>query len=200
MPIVLDLDQRNSSATPDRVAPVAALLNARFGTSLTRPFTRTAGDEMQAILGQAAAFNDLVAVVLDDGGWWAGVGIGTIEHLGASSPESSGTAFKAARDAIEAAKRERGMAGPAVRGEPAELAASLQAALAGIAFIRTRRTERQRDVVAAVRESTTQRAAAQRLGITPQGVSDALGAAGYAAEQQLRELVLRLAAYAIPPE
>jgi hypothetical protein len=197
MALVLDLDQRSSSTGPDLVAEYSAALNADCAEILLRPFARTAGDEMQAVLGEPTGFAGLMDRVLDAGTWWIGVGIGEITRLGESTRESAGPAFKAARAAIEAAKRDRASSGPAVRGEPAELAASLQAALAGVAFIRAKRTARQREVVAAALEADAQRTAAHRLGITQQGVSDALQAAGYDAERQLRGLVSRLAAEAV---
>jgi hypothetical protein len=196
MAIVLNLDQRNSSAASDLVEPTSERFNARFAAVLRLPFVRTAGDEMQAVLSDPAALSDLLDDALDGQAWWIGVGIGQITRLGRSSRESAGPAFKAARDAIDAAKRDRGAPGPAVRGAPAELAESLQAASAGIAFIRAKRTDRQREVVAATRGAAAQRAAAEQLGITHQAVSDALRAAGYDAEQQLRKLVGRLAAQA----
>jgi hypothetical protein len=196
MAVVLNFDQRNSSATSDLVAPTSERFNGRFASVLRLPFVRTAGDEMQAVLGNPAGLSDLLDDVLDGHAWWIGLGIGEITRLGGSSRESAGPAFKAARDAIDAAKRDRGAPGPTVRGTPAELSESLQAALAGVAFIRAKRTDRQREVVAATRRADAQRAAAEQLGITHQAVSDALRAAGYNAEQQLRVLVGRLAARA----
>jgi hypothetical protein len=196
MSIVFNLDQRNSSDTSDLVAPTSERFNECFAGALSLPFVRTAGDEMQAVLGNPAELSDLLDDVLAGHTWWIGLGVGEITRLGGSSRESAGPAFKAARDAIDAAKRDRGAPGPAVRGAPAELAEALQAALAGVAFIRAKRTDRQREVVAATRRADAQRAAAEQLGITHQAVSDALRAAGYDAEQQLRTLVGRLAAQA----
>ena len=167
------LDQRKSSSGPDLVEATARVLNRRFAAALELPFVRTAGDEMQAVCVDAAPLTDLLAAVLDPPAWWIGLGLGEITRVGESARESAGPAFKAARLAIEAAKRDRRAPGPAVRGEPTGLAESLQAALAGWAFIRAKRTPRQREVVAAVRGAGSQSAAAQQLGITHQAVSDA---------------------------
>ena len=196
MAIVILLDQRASSARPDLVDAGSQRLNTRFAGSLALPFVRTAGDEMQAVLSDPAALEPLLADILDGGDWWTALGVGTIVHVADSARASSGPAFKAAREAIEASKRDRRSPGPAVRGEPRVLATSLQAALAGWGFIRGKRTPRQREVVAAVEQAESQRAAAAALGITQQTVSDALAAAGHGAERQLRELIASLAAQA----
>jgi hypothetical protein len=197
MAIVIDLDQRDSTAWADLVAPYAEMLNSAFRDALQLPFVRTTGDEMQGVLGDPSRLNELLDDVSDRRDWWIGIGIGAITRAGVSSRESAGPAFKAARAAIDAAKRNRAAAGAAVCGEPADHAESLQAALAGIAFIRAKRTERQREVVATARRVPAQRTAAEQLGITQQAVSDALRAAGYDAENQLRGLASRLAAQVI---
>ena len=197
MAMVILLDQRNSSAKADLVDRESQRLNTRFTDGLALRFVRTAGDEMQAVLSDPAALAPLLADVLDSGDWWTALGVGAIVHVGDSARASSGPAFKAAREAIEAAKRDRRAPGPAVRGEPRDRAASLQAALAGWGFIRGKRTPRQREVLAAVEQAGSQRAAAAALGISQQAVSDALAAAGHGAERQLRGLISGLAARAI---
>ena len=197
MALVILVDQRGSSGAPDLVSAAATRLNERFADALDLAFVRTAGDEMQAVLGDPTPLPDLLVSLVDRGEWWVGLGVGGITHVGETARESAGPAFKAAREAVEATKRRRGTPGPSVIGEPPELAASLQAALAGWSFIRLKRTDRQREVVAAVEAAESQRAAAAALGVTHQAVSDALAAAGYDAELQLRELVARLAAAAV---
>jgi hypothetical protein len=117
-----------------------------------------------------------------------------VSRHGASSRESAGPAFQAARIAIEAAKHDRHSPGPiAVRGEPEQLAAWLQAALGGLGYIRNRRTARQHEVVQAVLAAPSARAAAQQLGVTPQTVSRTLTAAGYEPATQLAGLIDDLA-------
>ena len=81
-----------------------------------------------------------------------------------------------------------------MRGEPARLAGGLQAALGALDFIRQRRTARQREIVAAVGQAPTARAAADALKVSPQTVSRALAAAGYAQAAQLALLIDDLAA------
>jgi hypothetical protein len=194
--IVVLMDQRNSSAGADLVEPASRTFNERFAAALGLGFVRTAGDEMQAVLRDAAALPDLLAEALETRAWWIGLGLGTISRVGESARASTGPAFKSARKAIDAAKRDRSAPGPAVRGDPHELAESLQAALAGWAFIRAKRTARQREVVAQVRAAPSRRAAAERLGITHQAVSDALIASGHDPEEQLRGLIARIAGQA----
>ena len=198
MPIVIVADQRASSKGPDLVAPVSDLLNRRHGEQLALRFVRTAGDEMQAVLvGDTPILRPLVTELLETRAWWIGLGIGTVSRLGATSRESAGPAFRAARDAIEAAKHDRHSPGPvAVRGEPERVAAWLQAALGGYDYIRAGRTARQREVVHAVAGAPSARAAAEGLAITPQTVSRTLSAAGYEQEIQLGRLIDDLAAQA----
>ena len=173
---------------------VADDLNARFAGVLRLGFARTAGDEMQAVLADPAALAPIIGELLESRAWWIGLGLGRLTRVGASAPESAGPAFKAARTAIDAAKL--AAAGLAVRGEPEPLTESLQAALAALAFIVQKRTNRQREVVATVRTTESRRAAAHRLGITHQAVSDALSTAGYDPEQQLARLITALASEA----
>ena len=117
MATVIFLDQRNSSAGPDLIEAASETLNERFAAALALEFVRTAGDEMEAVLADPAALVELLAVVLDDRAWWIGLGLGEITRVGDSARASAGPAFKAARDAIDAAKRDRGARGPAVRGD-----------------------------------------------------------------------------------
>lgn len=194
MTIVLVLDQRNSSTTNDRVTSVSAVLNRRYTRQFTLPFVRTAGDEMQAVLRAPTALGSLLGAVVDDGGWWIGVGLGEVTKLGESSRESAGSAFKAARLAIDAAKHDQGSPGPvAVRGEPEPIAAWLQAALGALAFIIESRTHRQREVLAVVRECGSHQMAARRLGVTQQAVSKVVASAGFIQEEQLTLMMNGLA-------
>jgi hypothetical protein len=195
--ITIFLDQRRSARRPDFVAGFSAELNTQFEGSLVRGFVRTAGDEMQGLLADPSALAAIVARALDEDRWWIGVGVGEVTRLGDSSRESAGPAFVAGRAAIEAAKRGRGSPAPlAVIGNPRDVAAGLHAALTAFAFVVQKRTARQREVISAVRTTSTKREAAARLEITPQGVSDALRASGYEVEGLLIDLITDLAAKA----
>jgi hypothetical protein len=196
--IVLIADQVASSSRPDLVASASRALNRRHADGLELPFVRTAGDEMQAVLRSPVPLAALAAELLDDRAWHLGIGLGTVERYGASSRDSAGPAFQAARLAIEAAKHDRSSPGPvAVRGEPEQLAAWMQAALGARDFIRSRRTPRQREIIAAVAGAPSAKAAAERLGITPQTISRALAVAGHEPERQLAALIDGLAGQVI---
>lgn len=198
MAIVIVLDQQRSSKGPDLVEVTSSELNDCFGAQLRLPFVRTAGDEMQAVLGDPAALAPIAAHVVESGMWWVGLGLGDLIRIGHSARESAGPAFRAAREAIDAAKHARRSPGPmAVRGEPEPLVRSLEAALGAFAFIIQSRTDRQREVVGAVRNAPSHQAAATALRVSRQTVSKTLASSGYAQETQLAELITKLAAEAI---
>ena len=198
MAIVIVCDQKDSSTQPDLVEAISDELNRRYGGQLALPLVRTAGDEMQALIGEADGLAPLAADLLEGHSWWVGIGLGAVNRRGATSRESAGPAFQAARIAIEAAKHDRRSPGPlAVRGRPERLAAWLQATLGALDYIRNGRTARQREVVHTVARSPSAKAAAERLGVSPQTVSRTLAAAGYEPEAQLVTMINDLAAEAI---
>src|SRR3954471_4182415 len=78
---VLTVDQRNSRRSADAVP---ALLDHLTGASRSvrtlRPFQRTAGDEVQAVLDDAEATVEVVALILRTGGWPVGLGVGPVDE------------------------------------------------------------------------------------------------------------------------
>jgi hypothetical protein len=195
VPIVLLLDQRASRTTADRVAAWADHLNDAYGDGLARPFVRTAGDEMQAVLGEAESLAPIVADSVREGGWWIGVGVGRIEApLPATAREGRGSAFWAAREAVERAKGQRAGRPVRVLGDDGTAAERLEACLGVLAWLITRRSPRQRvvaDSVLQVGLSGTEVAAA--LGLTRQGAVKQMAAAGCREELELRALAASLA-------
>ncbi len=93
MPYVLTVDQQGSRRSPDRVGEALRRLQGTVPTLL--PFERTAGDEFQGVMAEAA---DVVTVVLELvrlGGWSIGVGAGPVSTpLPDSTRAGSGPAFQ----------------------------------------------------------------------------------------------------------
>jgi hypothetical protein len=199
MGIVVIADQQESRRGPDRVEGALGQLNLDIGSGLRRGLVRTAGDEMQAVIGEPSALTGVIEFCLRHGGWWLGIGLGEIESLGETARDSRGAAFAAAREAIERAKKRRRHA-IAVAGEPEELAKRLEGMCEALAFIAERRTERQWQIVDATREAGTGSWAAETLGITPQTANESLRAGGVREQFALEQEIAYLAAKALSEE
>jgi hypothetical protein len=181
---VLTVDQRRSRKAPDAVPELLEELNAR--KRLTRPFERTAGDEVQGLLEDPAELTDIVLTLLRGADWWVGVGLGSVElPLPASAREGRGDAYVAARAAVEAAKGLPSCV--AVRG--GSRAVYVQGALGLLAALVHRRTQPGWEVVDLVCGGDKQVDVARRLGITPQAVSSRLRVAAWPEERDGRQLV-----------
>ncbi|WP_402465253.1 hypothetical protein [Isoptericola aurantiacus] len=209
--IVMTVDQRASTTRGDLVPQVLELLarrtHARDGaavTGLERPFERTVGDEVQAVLAGedgARLAVDVAADLLRDGGWTVGVGVGAVDQpLPPSSREAAGPAFVRARAAVEQAKG-RGSAVPlAVVGSDDEPAATIsadaQALLRLLGAVAARRSDAGWEAVDTLAAHTgsnaPQRATAEALGVSEQAVSQRLRTALWAEESATRPLAARL--------
>ena len=198
-PVVLTADQRGSRRGPDAVPALLERLAALRPAPL-RAFERTAGDEVQGVLDDAGAVVAAVTALADDGRWSVGVGLGPVRTpLPASTRAGAGVAFEAARRAVEAAKRVR--EGVAVRGgpddgDPVPAVVDAETALLLLVDLRRRRSAAGREVVRLVEEGLPAGRAAERLGVTPQAVSQRLAAARWSSEQRLVPLAVRLVAAA----
>ncbi|CAM2870399.1 hypothetical protein RHDE110596_04905 [Prescottella defluvii] len=185
---VLTVDQRGSRRDIDRVGPLLADLRHR---RLLRPFERTAGDEVQAVDGDAATVVDLVLDLVRRGHWSIGVGVGTVEEpLPTQTRAGRGPAFEAARVAVERAKK--APAAVAVEAADPRAAADADAALTLTALLVSRRSPQGHAAVALMERGLTQAEAAAELGISKQAVSQRLTAAGWQAEISGRLLTERL--------
>ncbi|WP_199712604.1 hypothetical protein [Galactobacter caseinivorans] len=171
--IVITIDQRDSRRREDEVP---ALITSLAGVPTVRPFQRTAGDEVQAVLDDAGAAIG-VALSLGAGGRWSvGLGVGRVHlPLPAETRAGSGEAFEAARVAVERAKTLSGRIGVVVPSDPAE-AARLQAELSLLSLTLARRTPQQAEAAALRSAGSTQAQIAERLGISQQAVSSRLAA------------------------
>jgi hypothetical protein len=200
--IVLDLDQRASRHSPDRITSAAEHLNSELETMLRQPFVRTTGDEMQAVLAAEQGLYPVAAFALRDHGWWLGVGLGEIdEPLGPTARDSRGPAFWAARSAVGNAKNKhkspRGVAVVSAASRWNDVAQDLDAALNALAFIIHSRTRRQWEAVWWSERELSGADIAKKLKVTPQASSQLLRAAGAEEERRLKTLIDHLARLAL---
>lgn len=190
--IVLTADQQGSRSDVDRVDDARSAL-APLGW--VRPPDRTAGDELQAVTDDPAAAIDAALLLLDDGHWSIGIGIGPVETpLPAETRAGRGRAFEAAREAVEAAK---GTPVPLqVRGVDAARAARVEAILSVLGHIVVRRSTEGQEVVRLLRTGMPITAAAAELGVSRQAASQRAATAGWAVEPAGRALAVELLAEA----
>lgn len=187
---VLTVDQRRSRRNPDGVAALLRDLAAR-SPELVRPFERTAGDEVQAVVGRPHVVVELALLLARDRRWSVGVGVGPVDQpLPDSTRAGSGPAFTHARAAVTAAKTRS--TGLAVAGEHEAAARRAQTALDLVATLLQRRTLRGLEAVALAGEGLTQLEVARRLGVTKQAVSQRLQAADWPLENPGRDLAAHL--------
>ncbi|MFC9839026.1 hypothetical protein ACFVKB_35245 [Rhodococcus sp. NPDC127530] len=185
---VLTVDQRGSRRDVDRVAQ---LLTEFAGRDLVRPFQRTAGDEVQAVVADPATVVDLALDLVGREHWSIGIGAGPVEEpLPAETRAGRGPAFESARVAVERAKNAAGRV--AVEGPDPDGATDADTALTLVAVLVARRTEEGREAVEQMRHGSTQTEAARALGISKQAVSQRLSTAGWQVETAGRRLAERL--------
>jgi hypothetical protein len=193
VPFVLTVDQRGSRSGADRVPEALDRLNSSVAVLLR--FERTAGDEVQGVLGDPTAAVDAVAQLVRLGGWSIGLGAGPVHTpLPDSTRAGSGPAFLLARRAVEAAKQRP--ARLAVRGAVPADAGDAQAVLSALAVLLGRRSEQAWEAIALVEAGRTQAQAAEELRISRQAVGQRLAAGLWELERELRPAAARLLARA----
>ena len=163
---VLTIDQRGSTGAQDLVPDLLAGIAALQLPGTEQPvFERTVGDEVQGVVSDPLAVVEIALHALRAGRWYVGIGVGTVSLApGASPREGTGTAFVAARKAVELAKA----AGPQVPlsvvpgimaktgggvpgGEGSQACANAEAVLRLLGRLVQDRTEAQWRVVDALR-------------------------------------------------
>ncbi|MFL6024338.1 MAG: transposase [Marmoricola sp.] len=186
---VLTVDQRGSRSGPDLVPAVLQSLNSPDLGGCALAFERTAGDEVQGVLTSGAATVSRIALLLRDGKWNIGLGLGQVEEpLPASTRAARGEAFVLARQAVNRAKQtpsRLSVSGPGVgpgvgggvgaehyRADQIETVAWLWAG------VLTRRSPRGWEVADLLAEGLSHAEAAHRLGISQSAVSQRAQAAG----------------------
>lgn len=189
MHYVLTVDQRHSRRDSDHVDDALRLLDAVVG-AVALPFERTAGDEFQGLLKDAAQTVDAVLALLRAGGWSIGLGVGTVaEPLPVSTRAGRGSAFERARDALIVAKHRPhhvAVVGTEQRGHDADVL------LTFLAAVRSRRTELGWQAVDMMEAGHSLAETARRLGVSRQAVGQRLAAALWHQERDVRPLVIRL--------
>ncbi|WP_461635587.1 sigma factor-like helix-turn-helix DNA-binding protein [Glutamicibacter soli] len=171
--IVLTIDQRRSRSSDDKVEALVKQANATV--SVVRPFQRTAGDEIQAVMDDASEAIRLAVMMAASGDWSVGIGFGQVETpLPAETRAGRGPAFEFARVAVERAKNTN--AHLAVHG-PTNEATRLEAELQLTAAVVSKRRATAWEAGTLTDEGMTQQQIAARLGITQQAVSSRLSAA-----------------------
>jgi hypothetical protein len=198
---VMTIDQQGSRVVGDRVEEFLSSLAAytagsRASLGVRRPFERTVGDEVQAVIADATAAVDIALHVLRLGGWSVGIGGGEVdEPLPESARAGSGTAFVLARAAVEAAKSRMRVIPLAVRGADRDAAAEAEGVLMLIGASAARRTPAGWAVIDALSAGgpgLRQEDVATGLGITQQAVSQRLRTALWAEELAARPAAARL--------
>lgn len=205
---VMTIDQRGSQVVGDQVDAFLAELEPYVAAmpgdaGVVRPFERTVGDEVQAVISDAATVVELALHVLRLGGWSVGIGGGDVdEPLPATSRAGSGSAFVLARAAVEAAKSRMRVVPLAVRGLDPDTAAEAEGVLVLLGASAARRTEAGWAVIDALTSGDTphrQEDVATRLGITQQAVSQRLRTALWSEELAVRPAAARLLSLAASP-
>ena len=169
--IVITADQRNSRSTPDAVASAIADLNRTWGSALVLSAERTAGDEIQLLADSGATALGVALQLTRTGSWSVGMGAGSVRRpLGDHVRESAGPAFIAAHDAVDRAKRS--VTHCAVTADPEHpRAEGIEALLDLLLIQRGRRSAEGWQLHDLLQSGLSQADAAERLGITPQSVS-----------------------------
>lgn len=181
---VLTVDQRNSTHEPDRVPE---LLEQLADVPAAIPFERSVGDELQGVLASPEEVVDAALRCLRGGGWYVGIGIGAVElPLPATPREGRGSAFVAARAAVERAKKTGDRAPLAVEGPSG--AAEAEGVLSLIGRFVMNRSEAEWRILDLLEphQRGSQSAVARALDISPQAVSKAVFRAAWIEEWAAR--------------
>ena len=191
---VVTADQNRSTQKGDRVEEVLASFDewqTRARAMIVRPFERTVGDEIQAVLKAAPLAVD-AALRLARLDWAVGIGAGAVEQLAETASASSGPVFRYARDAVEHARSKASAYPIVVRGEEDEPADAATAVLHLVGALRRTRSGPGWEVADRLVTGATQREVAGELGITYQAVHDRVRVAGVREELAALPVIARL--------
>lgn len=191
---VVTADQRDSRHHRDAVKPVLEQLGALSPAPWVLPAERTAGDEVQLLVNSPANLVRVLEVLVRDGRWWIGVGLGTVEQpLPESTREARGGAYLAARKAVELAHRSptglRLVGDETVSGDAyGEAIRRAEAALWLWQEVLSRRSSEGWQIVDLLEDGLGVGEAARRLGISPSAVSQRHRRAAWEQSVRGREL------------
>jgi hypothetical protein len=177
------IDSRESDV--DDVLPILADRTAWQERGALLGPDRTAGDEFQVVFEDADRALDAALVLRRDGRWSVGIGVGEVRTpLPTTTGAASGTAFLAARTAVDAAKR--AVHHLAVAGTDERTDAGVTALIGLLLEVRARRSPEGWQVADLLAEGLTQVTIAARLGVTPQAISLRARTAAVRLEQDAR--------------
>jgi SatD family (SatD) len=182
-----DLSRAQRSEAQLSFSSFIASLNRKYRKAILARFVVTLGDEFQGLLSDAGIIPDLL---------WdmqygfqlralrVGVGFGTIDTpISRNAINIDGPALHFAREAIEMAKKDKLMGGVFVGfGQKYDLAFNGFARL--LHYHRSRLKRQQRRVIELLRQSLTQTAIAEKMGVSRQAVSLYAAAAGWEAYRE----------------
>lgn len=192
---VLTIDQQGSSKDRDRIPRLLELLG---DVPRLVAFERSVGDEAQGILDSADTVVEAALRCMREGCWYVGIGIGSVETPLPDSPrEGRGSAFAAARTAVDRAKRMGDRTPVAVEGAPGARHAEAVLALIGRAIVNRSAAEWRILDRLEPGKWGSQTAAARELGISAQAVSKAVVRSAWTEEWAARPaaaVLLQLAA------
>jgi len=184
---VITSDQRDSRSSADLVPAALASVHAKGHQGLALAPERTAGDEVQVAVADAAALLEIVLDLTRSGTWSVGVGAGEVES---PLPDS----VRAARDAVDRAKK----AATRVAITAPEGGADAEALVRLLVELRDRRTAEGWEIYDLLAEEITQREAAARLGISEGAVSLRVKSAGLRTEEAAVPALVRVLARLSP--
>jgi hypothetical protein len=192
---VVIADQVDSRTTSDRVPAALSVLSP---VAQVLPYERTAGDEVQGLVGTGQAVAQSVVALTRLDGWRIGIGVGPVEEpLPDSTRAARGDAYLAARTAIDAARRSPvGLSlaaggGVGVLGYR-DLVDDAETSLWLLRSTLARRSREGWELVDLLDQGLTNAQAADRLGISRSAVSQRLARAAHRESERAVRLATRL--------
>lgn len=195
---VITADQIDSRHDRDRAGELITMLVRVFGDSFVLPPDQTAGDEIQLLLDDAAAAVEVTLAIHRTEHWTVGLGVGTVRRpLAASTRQSAGDGFIAARDAVSRAKKsDARFALTAQRSPSAESgmlpADEVEAIFSLLLLMRQRRSPEGWEAIDLLQAGLTQADVAVRLGISTPAVSQRIKSAMWRVEEPVLPALARL--------
>jgi len=194
---VMTIDQRSSRESPDLVP---ALIERLSGVATVLPFERSVGDELQGVMRDADAVVEASMLALRDEVWHIGIGVGAVQlPLPTHSREAQGSAFIAAREAVERAKKSGNRVPISVTGAiSSKQTSAAEAVLRLLGGLVSGRSEAEWRILDQLTPGVrgNQAEVAAMLKLSPQAVSNAVRRSGWLEERAGREaaaLLLELA-------
>ncbi|TFD26922.1 winged helix-turn-helix transcriptional regulator [Cryobacterium cryoconiti] len=209
---VITADQIGSRTDRDRAGEMIAALNGEFGSAFILPPDQTAGDEIQLLLRDAATALAVLLALHREGHWSIGLGLGEVRTpLPASTRQTSGGAFVAARAAVTRAKKaearfalavdpapdpapDAGLADGAGESGAGSIldAEEVEALITTLLLLRQRRTTEGWTAVDLLQAGLSQVEIAGRLGISTAAVSQRIRSALWRVDRSAQPALVRL--------